>query len=225
MFSREELKAKVCQEIDRRSEEITGVAQAILETPETGFREVKTSRLVARKLAELKIPYRDSLAITGVKGFLQGDADGPTVAVLGELDSLIVPDHPKADPETGAAHACGHHAQIGMLIGVAVGLTGAGVLPSFGGRVALIAVPAEEYIEIEFRESLRKTGKISFLGGKPELIKLGEFDDIDMAMMTHTATMKKGKTLSLGGTVTGLWPSRSSSLGGVPMLVEHPIVE
>jgi len=203
MFSREELKAKVCQEIDRRSEEIIEVAQAILETPETGFREVKTSRLVARKFAELEIPYRDGLAITGVKGLLQGDTDGPTVAVMGELDSLIVPDHPKADPETGAAHACGHHAQIGMLIGVAVGLTGAGVLPSFEGRVALIAVPAEEYIEIEFRESLRKTGKISFLGGKPELIKLGEFDDIDMAMMTHTATMKKGRKLSLGGTSNG----------------------
>jgi len=222
MFSREELKAKVCQVIDRRSEEITGVAQAILETPETGFREVKTSSLVARKLAELKIPYRDGLAITGVKGLLQGDTDGPTVAVLGELDSLIVPDHPKADPETGAAHACGHHAQIGMLIGVAVGLTGAGVLPSFGGRVALIAVPAEEYIEIEFRESLRKTGKISFLGGKPELIKLGEFDDIDMAMMTHTATMKKGRTLSLGGTSNGTvakqiqFIGRGAHAGGAP---------
>jgi amidohydrolase len=203
MASTEKLKSIVCQEIDRRSEEIIGVAQTILENPEPGFREVKTSRLVAEKFSELGIPYRDSLALTGVKGMVQGDSDGPTVGVLGELDSLIVPDHPKADAQTGAAHACGHHAQIGMLIGVATAITGSGVLPSLTGRVAFIAVPAEEYIEIEFRESLRRDKKLSFLGGKPELIRLGEFDDIDMAMITHTGPLRKGKKLGLGGTSNG----------------------
>lgn len=203
MVSIEELKSIVCQEIDRRSEEIIGVAQTILENPEPGFREVKTSRLVGEKFSELGIPYRDGLALTGVKGIVQGESDGPTVGVLGELDSLIVPDHPKADPQTGAAHACGHHAQIGMLIGVAAAITGSGVLPSLTGRVAFIAVPAEEYIEIEFRESLRRDKKLSFLGGKPELIRLGEFDDIDMAMITHTGPLRKGKRLGLGGTSNG----------------------
>ena len=203
MPSKEELKSKVCQEIDRRSEEIIGVAQAILENPEPGFREVKTSRIVAQKFADLGIAHRDGLAITGVKGIVRGDSDKPTVGVLGELDSLIVPDHPKADPKTGAAHACGHHAQIGMLIGVIVGLAGSGVLPFLKGRVAFLAVPAEEYIELEFRQSLRKEGKVSFLGGKPELIKLGEFDDIDMAMMTHTGPLQKGRKLALGGTSNG----------------------
>ncbi len=203
MLSKGELKSKVCQEIDSRGEEIVGVAKAILAAPETGFREVKTSRLVAQKFAELGIPYRDGLAVTGVKGVIQGSSQGPTVAVLGELDSLIVPDHPNADTKTGAAHACGHHAQIGMLIGVAVALTGSGVLPFLGGRVALMAVPAEEYIEIEFRDGLRRKGKVSFLGGKPELIKLGEFDDLDMAMMTHTVPLGRGRKLALGGTSNG----------------------
>lgn len=86
------------------------------------------------------------------------------MGILGELDSLIVRAHPNADPQTGAAHACGHHAQIGMLIGVAKALMGSGVLPFLEGRVVFMAVPAEEYIEIEFREGLRKEGKLSFLG-------------------------------------------------------------
>ena len=224
MLSKEELKAKACQAIDRRSEEVIGVAQAILENPETGFRELKTSGLVAKKFAELGIAYRDGLAITGVKGVVQGGSDGPTVAVLGELDSLIVPDHPKADPQTGMAHACGHHAQIGMLIGVAVALAGSGILPHISGRVALIAVPAEEYIEIEFRESLRKEGKLSFLGGKPELIKLGEFDDVDMAIMTHTSSVPEARKLGLGGTNTGTvakqiqFIGRGAHAGGAPHL-------
>ena len=222
MPSKEELKSKVCQEIDGRSKEIIGMAQAVLKSPEPGFREVKTSRLVAQKFTELGIAYRDGLAITGVKGVVQGGSDGPTVAVLGELDSLIVPDHPKADPQTGAAHACGHHAQIGMLMGVATALTGSGVLPFLGGRVALIAVPAEEYIEIEFRENLRKEGKLSFLGGKPELIKMGEFDDIDMAMMTHTSIAPETKKLTLGATNNGMvakyiqFIGRGAHAGGSP---------
>ena len=108
MTSKDELKSKVCREIDNRGEEIIGVAQTILGNPEPGFREVKTSSLVAQKFTELGIAYRDGLAITGVKGVVHGGSDGPTVGVLGELDSLIVPDHPKADPQTGAAHACGH---------------------------------------------------------------------------------------------------------------------
>ncbi len=222
MPSKKELKSKVCQEIDDRSKEIIGMAQAVLKSPEPGFREVKTSRLVAQKFAELGITYRDGLAITGVKGIVQGGSDGPTVAVLGELDSLIVPGHPKADPQTDAAHACGHHAQIGMLIGVATALTGSGVLPFLGGRVALIAVPAEEYIEIEFRENLRKEGKLSFLGGKPELIKMGEFDDIDMAMMTHTTSDLGMKKLAPGGTNNGMvakqiqFIGRGAHAGGAP---------
>jgi len=98
MPSKEELKSAVCQEIDRHSDEIIAVARTILNNPEPGFREIKTSRLVMQKFAELGIPHRDGLAITGVKGAVQGGSEGPTVAVLGELDSLIVPDHPKADP-------------------------------------------------------------------------------------------------------------------------------
>lgn len=205
MVPREELKSRVCQEIDSSADEIIQVAKTILNTPEPGFREIKTSRLVSEKFTELGIEHRDGLAVTGVKGMVNGGNEGPSVAVLGELDSLIVPIHPEADPETGAAHACGHNAQIGMLIGVATGLMKSGILTSLSGRVAFIAVPAEEYIEIEFREGLRKEGKISYLGGKPELIKLGEFDDIDMAMITHTAstaTMRK-RLIGTGGTSNG----------------------
>ncbi|GIS81842.1 MAG: hypothetical protein CM1200mP15_04740 [Dehalococcoidia bacterium] len=44
------------------------------------------------------------------------------MAVIGELDSLIVNEHPHSDPVTGAAHAWGHHCQIGMLLGATTAL-------------------------------------------------------------------------------------------------------
>ncbi len=213
MTTRTALKDLVCQAIDRRADELIRAAQTILEHPEPGFREVKTSRLVMEWFQGLGIPHQPGIAITGVKGMLQGKAGaGPTVAVLGELDSLIVPNHPKADAQTGAAHACGHHAQIGMLLGVAVGLLAPRVLEALSGRVALMAVPAEEYIEIEGRDELRRQGKIELLGGKPEFIRLGAFDDVDMALMTHTSAEPQGK-LMLSTTNNGTIAKRIKFIG------------
>ena len=218
----QELKAKAQAEIDRRGEELVGVAKTILANPEPGFREEKTSRLVAEKFREFDIPFQDRIGITGLKGMLEGDGPGPTIAVMGELDSLKVLGHPHTDPDTGAAHACGHHCQIGMMLGVAVALQAAGVMENLAGRVALIAVPAEEYIEIEFRDELRKQGKLEFLGGKPEFIRLGALDDVDLAMMTHTSSNRDEGKIAIGGTNNGIvakriqFNGRASHAGGAP---------
>ena len=224
MPSKEDLKRLAFQAIDDRADEIVGLAQAILKNPEPGFRETKTSHLVSSKFAELSIPFRAGMAMTGVRGELTGGAAGPTLAILGELDSLIVSEHPHADAATGAAHACGHHCQIGMLYGAALGLMQSGVLPELSGRLVFMAVPAEEYIEIEYRDSLRREGKIEFLGGKPELIKLGEFDDVNLAMMLHTTSTPAEKQLCLSGTNNGTvakkiqFIGRGAHAGGTPHL-------
>jgi hypothetical protein len=53
-----------------------------------------------------------------------------------------------------------------MMLGVGIGLQAAGVLSNLAGRVALMATPAEEYIEIEYRDELRRQGELEFPGGK-----------------------------------------------------------
>ena len=224
MPSKDELKRRAFQEIDSRADELVNLAQTILANPEPGFRETKTSQLVASKFAELGIPFRAGLAMTGVRSELIGGTAGPTLAILGELDSLIVSEHPHADPKTGAAHACGHHCQIGMLFGAVIGLMQSDVLAELSGRLVFMAVPAEEYIEIEYRDSLRRDGKIEFLGGKSELIKLGEFDDVDLAMMLHTTSTPEEKQLCISGTNNGTvakkiqFIGRGAHAGGAPHL-------
>ena len=213
MPSKEDLKRLAFQEIDARSDEIVNLAKTILQNPEPGFRETKTSDLVARKFAELGMPFRAGLALTGIRSDLIGGTAGPALAILGELDSLIVNEHPYANPDTGAAHACGHHCQIAMMFGAAMALMQPDVLSALSGRLAFMAVPAEEYIEIEYRDSLRRQGKIEFLGGKPELIKLGEFDDIDMAMMLHTTSNQEDKKLCISGTNNGTVAKRIQFIG------------
>jgi amidohydrolase len=224
MPSKEELKRRVFEEIDSHADEIIKLSQTILNNPEPGFREVKTSQLVAGKFAALGIPFRAGLALTGVRAELVGGSAGPTIALLGELDSLIVNEHPFANPQTGAAHACGHHCQIGMMMGAVIGLMQPEVLFALSGRIVLMAVPAEEYIEIEYRDGLRREGKIEFLGGKPELIKLGEFDDVDLAMMMHTTSNPEEGKLCLSGTNNGTvakkiqFIGRGAHAGGAPHL-------
>ena len=204
MLTIPELKQMACATIESKKKEIVGIAQDILAHPEAGFSEERTSRLVASKFKELGIWHRPGLAITGVKGrFPAGNGPGPRVAILGELDSLVVQEHPFSDPVTGAAHACGHHCQIGMMLGTVMGLLTPEVLEHLSGEIVPFAVPAEEFIEVERRLQLREEGRLEFLGGKQELIGLGEFDDVDMAIMCHTASDMGANKLALGGTSNG----------------------
>ena len=224
MPSKEDLKRRAAEIIDAKADELTAIAKTILKNPEPGFRELKTARLVAEQFGALGMQPRSGLAVTGVRADASGISAGPTLAILGELDSLIVSDHPHADPGTGAAHACGHHCQIAMMLGAATALTNHDVLDNLAGRIAFMAVPAEEYIEIEYRDDLRRAGKIEFLGGKPELVKLGEFDDVHLAMMLHTTSNPAEKLMCISNTNNGTvakriqFIGRASHAGGAPHL-------
>ncbi len=183
------LKQAVCDAVERHRDRVIGLGEAIMDEPELGFKEVKTAARVKNLFAEAGLPMEAGLALTGIRAVLDSGRPGPTIALMGELDALIVPDHPRCDAVTGAAHACGHNAQIAGLMGAALALTDAGITAELAGRVVFIAVPAEEYVEIDYRLNLVREGRTTFLAGKPELLQLGVFDDIDMAVMIHSGSM------------------------------------
>lgn len=199
MRTKEELKKLVCDAIDKRRDDIIALGDSIFDEPELGFKEFKTSAKFKKVLDELNIPYEDEIAITGVKAKLKGKSDKYTVAVMGELDSVVSPNHPNADKETGAAHCCGHNCMMAGIAGVAYALAETDVMKDLDGNVAIIAVPAEEYVEIGFRKSLIEQGKTMFAGGKQEFIRLGAMDDIDITVMQHTfGSEVEGNTIVAG---------------------------
>ncbi|PYM11594.1 MAG: amidohydrolase [Candidatus Rokuibacteriota bacterium] len=182
------LKQRLWDAIDRRADEIVGIGERIRRHPELGFKEVKTARLVEDTFQSLGLEPRTGLALTGVRADVRGRAGaGPTFALIGELDALTVAGHPGADPTTGAVHACGHNAQIAGMLGAAMALVDTGAAEHLAGRVALFAVPAEEGGDLEWRLAQARAGRIELFGGKAELIRLGHFDDVDLAMMIHTS--------------------------------------
>jgi len=216
------LKERVCRCIDAHREEIVGIGEDIRVHPELGFKEFRTAGIVSAHMEKLDIAHETGLAITGVKGVLAGRRSDVSVAYLGELDSVLVRGHPNADPKTGAAHACGHNAQIANLIALCYGLVESGVMAHLDGNVALMAVPAEEYVEIEYRLGLKEAGKLEFLGGKSELIRIGAFDGIDMALMTHQSGRTERGKFSAGGTSNGFiakrirYEGKAAHAGGSP---------
>jgi amidohydrolase len=183
-MTKEELKQRCLDAIEAKRDEIIEIGRTIFCQPELGFKETKTAGLVCQTLDILSIPYQRDLALTGVKGNLKGRSSAVRVMVMGELDAVVSPQHPEADRLCGGAHACGHNAQIASMLGAAFGL--APIASYLDGDIAFVAVPAEEYVELEYRERLRDEGKIEFYGGKQEFIRLGLFDDIDMGMMVHS---------------------------------------
>lgn len=184
-MNKAQLKEAVCKAIDDHFEDVEKLAMDIFAEPELGFKEQKTSAKVKAAFDALGLAHTDGWGITGVKARVKGKKSRKTVALLGELDAIVCRDHPNADPVTGAAHCCGHNVQIGNLLAVAMAFKDADIMKYLDGDVVFFAVPAEEYVEVDYRNGLRKKGQLRYLGGKAEIIAQGGFDDVDMAMQMH----------------------------------------
>lgn len=215
-------KQAVCAAIDKNKDKIISVGEQILHNPELGYKEFKTSKLVDALFREIGLQDITHHAVTGVKAWAKGRSHKSKVALIGELDAVLCPAHPFADPATGAAHSCGHNTQIASLFGCAMGLLSSGVMEQLDGDLCFFATPAEEYVEIEYRKELIRQGKISYISGKQELIASGAFDDIDMAVMTHSETNAPVPRVVVDGNAMGFigktvqFIGKEAHAGGAP---------
>lgn len=197
------MKNRIFEAIDKNREAIIECGEYILNNPELGYKEFKTSQRVKEEFKKLGICYEDNLAITGVRGTVGKKDAKINICIIGELDAIKCFEHPKANKETGAAHACGHNAQIAAMIGAAYGIVKSGALDEIDGKITFFAVPAEEFVELEYREQLVKDGKITYMAGKQELIHIGAFNDIDMAMMIHAHALTPEFNVYINGSSLG----------------------
>ena len=191
------IEEKIIQIIDQNAPRLQAMAEDIFTHAEQGFHEYRTAKLAADYLRELGLAPEEGLAVTGVKARIgQG---GPNVALVGELDGLSCPGHPNAT-EAGFAHACGHYAQLISILGAARALSDPEVKASLGGTATIFAVPAEEFLDASVREEVKNSHGVRYSGGKSELIRLGAWDDIDMAVTDHSlmAGRDSGVDLMLG---------------------------
>ena len=187
---------RILRLIDVHKDQIIAFAEDIAAHPEPGYEEFCTAGKTAEVLKNLGYKVTEHLARTGVKG-TKSVKEGPSLTVIGELDAIGCHSHPNANPVTGVAHACGHHAQMATMIGCAIAMADPDVQKCLAGTVNFLAVPAEEYIDADKRARLKKEG-IEFCCGKSEMIRTGVFDDTDIALTTHVHMVPVEEDFYLG---------------------------
>ncbi|MBQ3047299.1 MAG: amidohydrolase [Clostridia bacterium] len=179
--------------IDENKDLILDAERYIWLNPESGYKEYKTNEYMIANFEKMGYKVNRVENVTGFYADIDTGKPGPTLLFIAELDSLINFKHPDCDKKTGAIHNCGHHAQCATMLGVAAALANKEVLGNLCGKIKLCCVPAEEGIEISYRQELVKKGIIEFTSGKPEFIRRGIFNDVDLAFMVHASPAKDCK--------------------------------
>lgn len=114
--------------------------------PELTWQEVKTSQRVAQALRDIPgVQVQEGIAKYGVVGLIEGQQDGPTLALRADMDALPIVEKtqaPYCSRQQGVMHACGHDGHMANLIGAAKVI--ASLRSDLRGKVKLIFQPAEE---------------------------------------------------------------------------------
>lgn len=178
------------QMADSLHNELCALADDLWSCPELGYQEYRTSERLLKSFQTLPVDIEMFTPLTGFSATLDTGIPGPTIAVLCDMDAAPCPEHPDARQDTGIVHCCGHHIQMTAAYGAAKVLAYSGVQKHLCGKIKFMAVPAEEYVNLEYRRALHKKKIIEFLGGKSELMKRGVFDGVDAAIAIHALTME-----------------------------------
>ncbi|WP_127537415.1 M20 family metallopeptidase [Paenibacillus illinoisensis] len=151
------MKQNIKDVVDQLDPQLRELSLRIHANPELSFGEVQAQQWLTEPLeaAGFQVEKGISGLPTSFRAVWEGQADGPTIALLAEYDAL---------PRIG--HACGHNLIGTSAVGAAMALKKA--FPELPGRIIVLGTPAEE------------EG-----GGKIIMANDGVFDGIDAVMMCH----------------------------------------
>jgi hippurate hydrolase len=134
------------QEVEENfGEKIVALRRDIHREPELGFDTEKTAEKVLAALEGLPLDLETGVAKNGIVATLEGDGDGPTVALRADMDALPILEDtglPFGSETEGRMHACGHDGHTSMLVGAAHALSG--MRDRLDGTVKFVFQPAEE---------------------------------------------------------------------------------
>jgi aminobenzoyl-glutamate utilization protein B len=159
--------------VDARNADTARVARQIWEWAEVGYKEEKSSALLASELQ--KAGFKVTKGVAGIPTAFTAEwgSSGPVIGVLGEYDALpgISQDAVAArDPIEGkaAAHACGHNLFGAGSVTAAIAIKQWLQATGTPGRIRFYGTPAEE------------GGS-----GKVYMVREGLFSDVDFAIHWH----------------------------------------
>ncbi len=131
--------------VQAHKERIVEARRALHRIPEAAHAEHKTAAFVAGWLQQIGLDVQSGVGGTGVVSLLKGGSPGKTLMIRADMDALPVQEETGlsfASEHPGAMHACGHDANMAMVLGAAAVL--AGVRDRLKGSVKFVFQPAEE---------------------------------------------------------------------------------
>ena len=129
------------------SEETVQTRRDFHQHPEIAFEEVRTSGIIAERLANLGLDVCKEVGKTGVVAILDSGKPGKTVLARADIDALPIHDEKTSEYRSGIdgkMHACGHDGHAAVLLSVAKIL--AQRKDDLSGKVVFIFQPAEEIV-------------------------------------------------------------------------------
>lgn len=112
--------------------------------PELGFKEVRTSALIADTISSWGIPVYREVGRTGVVGVLRNGDSQRAIGFRADMDALPISEEnlfAHASTHQGVMHACGHDGHTAMLLAAGKYLVRH---RNYNGTIYLIFQPAEE---------------------------------------------------------------------------------
>ena len=219
-----ERQQQLVQNVEKHRQMILDAERWLWAHPHTGFTEWEAHNYLVEKYEALGYTLTLAGNIPGFYTEVDTGRPGPKLAIFGELDALDIANHPES--VNGMTHCCGHNGQSAALLGIAAALKEPGALDGLCGSIRLVVVPAEEMIQLAFREDLRKKGVIQYMGGKVEFMVRGLLDGVDIAMMVHGSAAGPEEAYDFSGLLgmngcmakTIRYKGKSSHAGGAPHL-------
>ncbi|MBM3397868.1 MAG: amidohydrolase, partial [Betaproteobacteria bacterium] len=141
---REAFAQDLLEALGAQADEFIAVRRDIHRHPEMGYKEYRTSDLVAEQLEKFGYAVTRGLGGTGVVGQLKRGDGGKTLGLRADMDALPIEEAtglPYASCNAGIMHACGHDGHTAMLLAAAKHIASN---VAFSGTLNLIFQPAEE---------------------------------------------------------------------------------
>jgi amidohydrolase len=169
-------------------DELIRLGRRLWECAEPGFLEHETHRVLLGLFEDLGFAIEEFTGMPGFAASRDGSPSGKRIALIADMDGL-------PGGEGGRyGHFCGHHMQLTALYGAALTLARAGsrVLE----QLCFVAVPAEEFVDLDRRRELAAAGVIQALSGKQELLRRGFLTSFDAVVATHAASLNEPRAVS-----------------------------
>ena len=202
-------KQELIDSLENHKQELTELGRTLFTCPEVGFREEQTAAYLLDFFQKNGISCQGGQSLTGVRADI-GDRNGSGyhIALVADMDALYT----GSGTQRQAVHSCGHSIQVADMAFAMKLINDSGLLAATGGSITFIATPAEEFIDLEYRENLIRAGKVHFCSGKQNLIAEGFFDHLDCAISAHVNGEEQA-AFDIGSSLTGFTKKRITFTG------------